>query len=57
MAVGGFEAFVKKTRRSVFLATMNRLLPWAERLAVIDPYYAKVPYQLGNSALAFFLYG
>ena len=43
LAVVGFEAFAKKTRRSELLATMNRVLPWADLLALIEPYYAKVP--------------
>ena len=48
LAIGGFEAFAKSTRRSEFLATMNRVLPWAELLAVIEPYYAKVPSGAGR---------
>ena len=40
LAVGGFEAFAKKIRRSAYQATMHRGLPGSERLAVIEPYYA-----------------
>ena len=48
LAVGGFEAFAKKTRRSEFLATMNRVLPWADLVALITPHYAKVPSGAGR---------
>ncbi len=48
LAVGGFEAFAKSTRLSEFLATMNRVLPWSALLALIEPYYAKVPNGAGR---------
>ena len=40
LAMGGFEALAKKTRRSAYQATMHRGLPRSDLLAVIDPYYA-----------------
>jgi IS5 family transposase len=35
----GFETFRKTTRREVFLAEMNQVVPWAELCAVIEPVY------------------
>lgn len=37
----GFEQHRKFTRREEFLNTMNRIVPWAELCAVIEPYYPK----------------
>ena len=37
----GFEKYSKTTRRAVFLAEMERVVPWAELCAVIEPYYPK----------------
>lgn len=37
----GFEAFRKTTRREVFLTEMNRVVPWAQLCALIDPVYPK----------------
>ena len=37
----GFEAHRKTTRRDVFLAEMNKVVPWAELCAVIEPFYPK----------------
>jgi IS5 family transposase len=39
----GFETFRKTTRREVFLAEMNAVVPWAELCAVIEPVYPKTP--------------
>ena len=41
LATGDFEAFGKPTRREKFLAEMNKVVPWAELVAVIEPYYPK----------------
>jgi IS5 family transposase len=41
LATGDFEAFRKPTRREKFLAEMNTVVPWAELVAVIEPYYPK----------------
>ena len=37
----GFERFRKTTRREVFLAEMNRVVPWESLCAVIEPVYPK----------------
>jgi IS5 family transposase len=39
----GFERHRKATRRDVFLAEMDQVVPWAELCAVIEPYYPKAP--------------
>jgi len=41
LATSEFERFRKPTRRERFLAEMNRVVPWAELVAVIEPYYPK----------------
>ncbi len=35
--LGGFERYGKTTRRAQFLAEMDRVAPWIELLAVIEP--------------------
>lgn len=37
----GFEKYGKTTRRAQFLAEMDRIVPWAELCAVIEPVYPK----------------
>ncbi len=37
----GFEQHRRPTRRDVFLATMEQLVPWSTLCAVIEPYYPK----------------
>ena len=39
----GFERHRKATRRDVFLAEMDQVVPWTELCAVIAPYYPKDP--------------
>ena len=41
LANNDFEQFRKPTRREKFLAEMNTVVPWAELVAVIEPYYPK----------------
>jgi IS5 family transposase len=41
LAVNGFEAYRKTTRKAEFLSRMDALVPWAEFCAVIEPYYPK----------------
>ncbi|MET1082387.1 MAG: IS5 family transposase [Burkholderiales bacterium] len=41
LASTGFEKYAKKTRRAQFLAEMDRVVPWAELCALIDPVYPK----------------
>ena len=38
LAEGGFEKFAKTTRREAFLAEMDRVVPWAELCALIEPH-------------------
>src|ERR1700722_16634067 len=40
--LGGFEKYGKTTRRAQFLADMDRVVPWNELMAVVDPVYPKV---------------
>jgi IS5 family transposase len=40
-ATAGFEAFRKQTRRELFLAEMEQVVPWGELLALVKPVYAK----------------
>jgi IS5 family transposase len=41
LAASEFERYRKPTRREKFLAEMDRVVPWKELAAVIDPYYPK----------------
>lgn len=38
----GFERYRKLTKRDRFLATMEKIVPWAELCAVIEPHYPKM---------------
>ena len=40
--LAAFEQYGKPTRRAKFLADMEQILPWAELLRVIEPFYPKV---------------
>lgn len=40
-AEGSFESYRKPTRREQFLADMDRVMPWAELCALIEPFYPK----------------
>ena len=37
----GFERYAKTTRRAAFLAEMERVVPWGELCALIEPFYPK----------------
>ena len=37
----GFERYGKKTRRTLFLEEMERVVPWSELCALIEPVYTK----------------
>ncbi len=39
--MSGFERYTKKTRRAAFLEEMNRVVPWGELCALIEPHYPK----------------
>jgi IS5 family transposase len=41
LAVNGFEKHRKQTRKAAFLSRMDKLVPWGELCAVIEPYYPK----------------
>jgi IS5 family transposase len=41
LAGGDFERYRKATRREKFLVEMDRVVPWAELAAVVEPYYPK----------------
>jgi IS5 family transposase len=41
LAAAGFETHRKTTRREQFLAEMERVMPWAELYALIEPVYPK----------------
>jgi IS5 family transposase len=41
LATRGFEKHGKATRRAQFLADMNRVVPWAQLCALIEPFYSK----------------
>lgn len=41
LATGGFEIKQKTTRKTEFLSRMDKLVPWAELCAVIEPFYPK----------------
>src|SRR6202166_3379345 len=42
--MNGFERYTKKTRRQVFLEEMERVVPWRELCALVEPHY----HQPGN---------
>ena len=48
----GFEKYGKRTRRAQFLADMDRIVPWAELTAVVDPVYPKVSEAGGRPPIA-----
>jgi IS5 family transposase len=41
LAEEGFEKYRKQTRREQFLEEMDRIIPWPELAAVIEPFYPK----------------
>lgn len=41
LALGGFDAHSKVTRKAAFLARMDKLVPWSAFEALIEPYYPK----------------
>jgi len=48
----GFEKYGKTTRRAQFLADMDRIVPWSELVAVVDPVYPKVSEAGGRPPIA-----
>ncbi len=41
LAMAGFERYSKTTRRAVFLAEMEDVVPWRDLCALIEPFYPK----------------
>jgi transposase, IS5 family len=41
LATAGFDKHAKRTRRAAFLMEMDRVVPWAELCAVVEPFYPK----------------
>jgi transposase, IS5 family len=41
LATAGFEKYRKPTRRAAFLAEMERVVPWRELCALVEPFYPK----------------
>lgn len=41
LSASGFDRYGKTTRRAAFLAEMNRVVPWGELCALIEPFYPK----------------
>src|SRR2546422_11644637 len=37
--MNGFERYTKKTRREIFLEEMERVVPWRELCALVEPHY------------------
>ena len=56
----GFEKYGRKSRRELFLDEMERVVPWAELAALVEPHYAKAgngrrPVGLGIMLRVYFL--
>ena len=41
LATSGFDRYSKPTRRALFLAEMDRVVPWRQLCALIEPVYPK----------------
>lgn len=41
LSASGFDRYAKTTRRAAFLAEMERVVPWGELCALIEPFYPK----------------
>lgn len=50
--LAGFEKYGKTTRRAQFLAEMDRVVPWGEIAAVIEPHYPKPGTEGGRPPIA-----
>ena len=42
LSMAGFDRFAKPTRRELFLAEMDKIVPWPELCALVEPFYPKV---------------
>lgn len=59
-ANSGFERYAKPTRRAAFLGEMDRVVPWRDVCALIEPFYPKLgngrpPKPLGQMLRIYFL--
>lgn len=50
--LSGFERYGKTTRRAQFLADMDRIVPWSQLQAVVEPFYPKVSEAGGRPPIA-----
>jgi IS5 family transposase len=50
LATVGFERYAKTTRRAVFLAEMERVVPWSALCAVIEPFYLRIPGEVARES-------
>ena len=41
LSASGFDRYAKTTRRAAFLAEMERVIPWCELCALIEPFYPR----------------
>lgn len=41
LSMTGFDRFGKPTRRELFLAEMDKIVPWSDLCAVVEPFYPK----------------
>jgi IS5 family transposase len=41
LSMAGFDRYAKPTRREIFLAQMDKVVPWGKLCAVIEPVYPK----------------
>jgi IS5 family transposase len=51
LVVDDFERFRKSTRREKFLGDMNTVVPWAQLVALIEPFYPKTTSVGGRPAV------
>jgi transposase, IS5 family len=51
LAAVGFERYGKTTRRAVFLAEMDRVLPWPALCGLIEPGKARTPISSTRTAM------
>jgi IS5 family transposase len=39
LSMAGFDRYAKSTRREIFLTQMDKVVPWGELCALIEPVY------------------
>jgi hypothetical protein len=55
LSIAGFDRFAKPTRRPLFLTQMDKIVPWAELCAVVEPFYPKSRSGAGRMPSAHFI--